>query len=160
VWREIMDFLHEDEPPRGRGAPAGLVRQAVEYAGGIEPPREEWFIAGTESAQIVAVDTAPGRPRIVSPANGALLAIDPDIPPARQRVLVRIAGAQPGTRLVIGTTPHPAAEPLLWRPTPGRHLLRLVDEKGAEFDRVSVTVRGVSLPRTAYVQGARGPAAQ
>ena len=160
VWREIMDFLHEDEPPRGRGAPAGLVRQAVEYASGIEPPREEWFIAGTESVQIVAVDTAPGRPRIVSPANGALLAIDPDIPPARQRVLVRIAGAQPGTRLVIGTTQHPAAEPLLWRPTPGRHLLRLVDEKNAELDRVSVTVRGVSLPRTAYAQGARGPAAQ
>src|SRR4029079_4896693 len=129
VWREIMDFLHEDEPPRGRGAPAGLVRQAVEYASGIEPTREEWFITGTESVQIVAVDTAPGRPRIVSPANGALLAIDPDIPPARQRVLVRIAGAQPGTRLVIGTTQHPAAEPLLWRPTPGRHLLRLVDEK-------------------------------
>jgi penicillin-binding protein 1C len=70
----------------GRGAPRASSRQPIEYAGGIEPAREEWFLAGTEVAQIVSVDTAPGRPRIVSPANGAVLAIDPDIPPARQRV--------------------------------------------------------------------------
>ena len=145
VWREIMDFLHEGEAARRTPAPAGLVRQAVEYANGIEPAREEWFLAGTESAQIVAVDAAPGRPRIVSPANGALLAVDPDIPPARQRVLVRIAGARPDTRLLIGPERHPAQGPFLWRPPPGRHVLRLVDGKGGELDRVAITVRGVSL---------------
>src|SRR6185503_2883029 len=69
VWREVMDFLHEGEAPRPPAAPAGLVRQPIEYANGIEPGRDEWFLAGTEVAQIFAVDTAPGRPRIVSPAN-------------------------------------------------------------------------------------------
>jgi penicillin-binding protein 1C len=160
VWREIMDFLHEGDVPQQRGAPAGLVRQAIEYANGIEPGRDEWFLAGTEVAQIFAVDTAPGRPRIVSPANGALLAVDPDIPPARQRVLVRVAGARPGTRLLIGSARHSAQEQFLWRPTPGRHVLQLVDEKGVELDRVAVTVRGVSLHRTALAQGMRQPAAQ
>ena len=160
VWREIMDFLHEGDVPQQRGAPAGLVRQAIEYANGIEPGRDEWFLAGTEVAQIFAVDTAPGRPRIVSPANGALLAVDPDIPPARQRVLVRVAGARPGTRLLIGSARHSAQEQFLWRPTPGRHVLQLVDEKGVELDRVAVTVRGVSLHRTALAQGTRQPAAQ
>ena len=157
VWREIMDFLHEGEAPRRAPAPAGLVRRTVEYANGIEPAREEWFLAGTESAQIVAVDSAPGRPRIVSPMNGALLAVDPDIPPARQRVLVRVAGSRPDTRLLIGPARHPAEEPFLWRPTPGRHVLRLVDGKGAELDRVTITVRGVSLR---VAQGAGGRAAQ
>jgi penicillin-binding protein 1C len=160
VWREIMDFLHEGEVPQRRGAPAGLVRQAVEYANGIEPAREEWFLAGTEVAQIFAVDAAPGRPRIVSPANGAVLAVDPDIPPARQRVLVRVAGARPGTRLLIGSARHSAQQQVLWKATPGRHVLRLVDEKGVELDQVAVTVRGVSLHRTALAQGTRQPAAQ
>jgi penicillin-binding protein 1C len=160
VWREIMDFLHEGEAPQRRSAPAGLVRQAVEYANGIEPNRDEWFLAGTEVAQIFAVDTAPGRPRIIAPANGALLAVDPDIPPARQRVLVRVAGARAGAQVLIGSARHSAQEQILWRPTPGRHVLRLVDDKGTELDHVAVTVRGVSLRRTALAQGTRQPAAQ
>ncbi|HTN28538.1 MAG TPA: penicillin-binding protein 1C [Burkholderiales bacterium] len=152
VWREVMDFLHEGEAPRRPAAPAGLVRQPIEYASGIEPARDEWFLAGTEVAQIVSVDTAPGRPRIVSPANGAVLAIDPDIPPARQRVAVKVAGPSAGARLMIGAATYTVEEPVLWRPTPGRHQLRLVDEKGAEIDRVQVTVRGVSLRRTALAK--------
>jgi penicillin-binding protein 1C len=86
--------------------------------------------------------------------------VDPDIPPARQRVLVRVAGARPGTRLLIGSARHSAQERFLWRPTPGRHVLRLVDEKGVELDHVAVVVRGVSLRRTALAQGTRQPAAQ
>jgi penicillin-binding protein 1C len=145
VWREIMDFLHEGAaPPRPR-VPDGVVRQTVEYANRIEPIREEWFLAGTQSARIIAIDSPPGRPRIVSPANGALLAVDPDIPPARQRVLVHVAGAHPDTRLQIGSARHRAGEPFLWRPTPGRHVLRLVDGQGVELDRTMVTVRGISL---------------
>ena len=152
VWREVMDFLHEGEVPQPPAAPAGLVRQSVDYANGIEPAREEWFLAGTETSQIIAVDAAPGRPRIASPANGAVLALDPDIPPARQRVAVTLSGARAGARLLIGSTSLPADAPQLWKPVPGRHVLRLVDEKGTELDRVQVTVRGVSLRKMAAVQ--------
>ena len=152
VWREIMDFLHEGEIPQPPAAPAGLLRHPVEYAAGIEPAREEWFLAGTEASQIIAVDAAPGRPRIVSPANGAVLALDPDIPPARQRVAVTVSGVRAGVRLRIGSADLPADAPQLWKPVPGRHVLRLVDEKGAELDRIQVTVRGVSLRKMAAVQ--------
>ena len=160
VWREIMDFLHDGDIPQPPAAPAGLVRQPVAYANGIEPPREEWFLAGTESSQIIAVDTAPGRPRIVSPANGAVLALDPDIPPARQRVAVTVSGARTGARLRIGSANLSADAPQLWKPVPGRHVLRLVDQKGAELDRVQITVRGISLRGTALARNASAAAAQ
>jgi penicillin-binding protein 1C len=160
VWREIMDFLHEGEIPQTPAAPAGLVRQPVDYANGIEPPREEWFLAGTEASQIIAVDAAPGRPRIVSPANGAVLALDPDIPAARQRVAVTVSGARAGARLRIGSANLPADAPQLWKPVPGRHVLRLVDAKGAELDRVQITVRGISLRGTALAKNASAAAAQ
>ena len=81
-----------------------------------------------------------------------MLAIDPDIPPARQRVPVKVAGPSAGARVMIGATGYSAEAPVLWRPTPGRHLLRLVDEKGFELDRVQVTVRGISLRRTALAK--------
>src|SRR4029453_5197384 len=110
------DFLHEGEIPQPPAAPAGLVRQPVDYANGIEPPREEWFLVGTGASQLVAVDTAPGRPRIVSPANGAVLALDPDIPAARQRVAVAVSGARAGVRLRIGSANLPAGAPQLWKP--------------------------------------------
>ena len=144
LWREIMDFLREGEslpPPR---APDGLVRRTIAYANGIEPPREEWFLAGTETAIVTAVDAPAGRARIVSPANGAVLALDPDIPPARQRVAVTVVGASTAARTQLdGSASAPAADPWLWMPAPGRHVLRLVDAKGAELDRVQFTVRGI-----------------
>ncbi len=126
--------------PRGRRS-GGLVRQHVGYAARIEPAREEWFLTGTETSQILP-STAPGRPRSTRPRWRGL-AIDPDIPPARQRVAVTASGARAGARLRIGAANLPADAPQLWKPVPGRHVLRLVDEKGAELDRVQVTVRGV-----------------
>ena len=148
VWREIMDFLHEGEVPLRPAAPEGLVRQTVAYSNGIEPQREEWFLAGTESALVTAVDGPPARARILSPANGAVLALDPDIPPARQRVAVTVAGTRPGARLLLDSRAlGPADTPVLWMPAPGRHTLRLVDEKGAELDRVQITVRGLAQRR-------------
>lgn len=160
VWREIMDFLHEGDAPRERPVPDGLVRRAIAYESGIEPQRDEWFIAGTESSRIIAIADAPLRPRIASPANGAVLALDPDIPRARQRVAVTVAGARPGIRLQVGSSSVSAERTHLWQPVPGRHVLRLVDASGAELDRVLVTVRGISLQRSALARNAGGPAAQ
>lgn len=149
VWREIMDFMHEGEVPQRLRVPEGLVRQTLAYANGIEPQREEWFLAGTESALVTPIDGPPARPRIVSPANGAVLALDPDIPPSRQRVAVTVAGARPGAWLMLDSKVlAPADAAFLWMPVPGRHTLRLVDEKGAELDRVRVTVRGIALRKT------------
>ena len=48
----------------------------------------EWFISGTQQARI-AMDAPASTalaPRITSPSAGAIIALDPDIPPARQRL--------------------------------------------------------------------------
>jgi membrane peptidoglycan carboxypeptidase len=99
VWREVMDFLHEGEAPESPAAPPGLVRTRIAYADGIEPPRGEWFLTGTETPVVTAIAGAAARPRIVAPANGALLAVDPDIPEATGASLrvVRAARARLGS---------------------------------------------------------------
>lgn len=148
VWRDVMDFLHEEALPQAPRRPAGLVRARVAYAEGFEPARDEWFIAGTEAALVTAAPASAPRPYITRPADGATLALDPDIPPARQRLAIRVSAPEPGTlsrlRLSIdGGTPLPADQAGLWLPAPGRHVLRLTDASGVELDRVRVTVRGL-----------------
>jgi penicillin-binding protein 1C len=140
VWREVMDFLHEGRAPVLAPAPAGLVHQRVSYRGEIEPQREEWFLAGTETALVAPVEARAARARIASPVNGAVLAIDPDIPMANQRIRIVVDGASPGARVVLENG---APAPALWLPSPGRHVLRLKDASGAELDRVQLTVRGL-----------------
>jgi penicillin-binding protein 1C len=140
VWRDIMDFLHAGALPSAVPAPEGVTRKEIAYAGAIEPARQEWFLAGTESGLIVAIDAPAQRPRIVSPANGAVLAIDPDIPMANQRIRISVAGALPGARVLLNQG---EAAPGLWLPAPGRHVLRLVDASGTELHRVQISVRGI-----------------
>jgi penicillin-binding protein 1C len=148
VWREIMDFLHEGSAPERPGAPPGLVHTRVTYASAFEPAREEWFIAGTESAVVRAIDSGTVSPRIESPANGAIYAIDPDIPRERQRVVVAARGAPPGARLVVqGAKEARADQPLLWLPEPGLRTIVLTARDGRELDRVRIEVRGIRPPR-------------
>jgi penicillin-binding protein 1C len=119
VWREVMDFLHEGDVPRAAVPPAGLVRQRVTYEGGIEPDREEWFVAGTETARIVPVPAVAGRPRIESPASGAIYAIDPDIPRERQRITLSARGAQRERPSCSRRAPGARGRAFLWLPQPG-----------------------------------------
>jgi penicillin-binding protein 1C len=114
LWRDLMDFLH----PRGTHAlthktadapkpPLHAVLQPVTYKPMIEATRPEWFVRGTERAEILAVGVTQGShagakdnlaPRIAYPADGAIFALDPDIPPDRQRVMLQAHGAQSALR--------------------------------------------------------------
>jgi hypothetical protein len=58
----------------------------------VEPARREWFLDGTERSRETPGKKA-ARGRIVAPAAGSVLAEDPDIPPARQRVAFESLGA-------------------------------------------------------------------
>ncbi|HET9403909.1 MAG TPA: penicillin-binding protein 1C, partial [Burkholderiales bacterium] len=144
VWREVMDFLHEGGVPAHPAPPAGVVRQRISYADGTEPAREEWFLAGTEAAKLVPVDGVAGRARISSPPDGAIFAIDPDIPRERQRIALAAHGARPGTWLRLDDGRRVRADaPYLWLPQPGRRQVALLDTKGKEIDRVRFEVRGL-----------------
>jgi penicillin-binding protein 1C len=73
--------------------------------------------------------------RILYPASGALLALDPDIPPSHQKVMIE---AQGGERLILDGA---LLADSLWQPARGRHHLRLTDASGAVLDELSFEVR-------------------
>jgi penicillin-binding protein 1C len=147
VWAEVMGFLHRHASSQAPAPPPGVVRQHVRFGEHLEAERDEWFIAGTEQPEF-APDTAPqsAPPRILSPTDGTIIALDPDIPPANQRLRLQAAGraaswAIDGHWLARG----PIA---LWLPWPGRHVLQLVDARGKTLDQVHVEVRGASVKNT------------
>ena len=145
VWRTVMDALQRGTrtagaPPR----PAGLVGQPVEYAGRLEAARAEWFLPGTETSRVELASAAGAAPRaIVSPDDGSIVAIDPDIPPAVQRLRFEAAAPAPaGAAWRLDGKRLGAARPLAWMPWPGRHELALVDARGVALDSVRFEVRG------------------
>jgi penicillin-binding protein 1C len=146
VWRDLMLALERDGAEgRAGGAPpppAGVRQRAVAFAVGTEPRRAEWFVAGTEQGQVAAAPEDARRPRIASPVGGSVYALDPDIPPDRQRIAVSTAGATVAHRLDLdGRALGPAdGRPLVAAP-PGRHRLRLLDAAGRVVDQLMFTVR-------------------
>jgi penicillin-binding protein 1C len=87
--------------------------------------------------------------RIAYPAEGTVIALDPDIPPSRQRVALQLsAPAAAGWRWQLGeTTLGRADRPMTWLPQPGKHRLRLVDAQGRELGIVGFEVRALPAAR-------------
>jgi penicillin-binding protein 1C len=121
-----------------------VVRAPVGLARAGEPPREEWFLEGTEPPGPARLgDHRP--PRIVAPVPGTRIALDPDIPPARQRVAFEAAPASAGLRWVLdGADAGGAASLVLWAPRAGRHRLQLVDADGRVRATATFEVRGAA----------------
>jgi penicillin-binding protein 1C len=133
-----MAWLHRDAPEAAPAPPPGVVRAA-----GV------WLLAGTEPPAPGPAPAARARPpRLLAPAPGTVVALDPDVPPGRQRMAFEAAAAGAGFRYALdGADLGPAAGPLLWAPQPGLHRLALVDAEARVVDAVEFEVRG------------RGPAA-
>jgi len=146
VWLELVEFLHRQSASNSPPKPEAVVPQQVEFEDGIETAREEFFVAGTEVSLIAAKPAATARAAIAYPGNGTIIAIDPDMPAAVQRVRFVAAPQIAGQRWQLDGervgTPDAA---VFWAPRPGRHELILVDSGGAEIDRVQFEVRG-ALP--------------
>jgi penicillin-binding protein 1C len=152
VWREVTDWLHRGDPATGRprqssqppAPPAGVVKSALRFEPALEPSRHEWFIAGTE-AGVVRAAKARALARISYPADGTIVALDPDIPPRLQRLPLRLsAPAQKGWQWQVDNKNIGAADgQTQWLPQPGRHRLTLVDAGGMEVDTISFEVRAL-----------------
>lgn len=150
VWRELMLALHEGRPSRAPVPPRGLQQAAG-----------EWFLAGTAptgvrlppaartqaagAAQAVPATVAPFG--ISSPRDGTVLLLDPEIPPAAQRLVFEGA---PGRWLLDGREIG-RGERVSWLPRPGRFVLERRPLAGGPLgegsDRVAFEVRA-ALPRT------------
>ncbi len=170
VWAALMRQLHAREPSRAPAPPPGVVQVATRFVGesgqAAEAARGEWFIAGTEQA-VFAIDSGAAKARIhwakgqnkpknaavsadnpsriTSPATGTIIALDPDIPPDRQRVRLQADGAG---RWLIDGKPLAHGDHASWLPWPGRHVVQLLDESGQPVDEIRLEVRGAGVKAT------------
>jgi len=146
IWHDIMAALHRGGISVEAAPPAGVTAELTRFLPPVEPPRREWYLSGTATAgaRVVAVVPAALRPGIESPANGMIIAMDPDIPAGHQRVLIAVRGARPGMKVRLnGRMLGSAVGGRLWLPQPGSYYLTLEDSQGQQLDRVLFKVRGL-----------------
>jgi penicillin-binding protein 1C len=138
AWRAIVQALHAGRPSISPAPPPNVVRA---------PPSPGWFIAGTEPPEDDGLAPAPiaVRSGIESPLEGSRYAIDPDMPPAAQRL---VFSGEPGRWRLDGRWIGSGAR-VAWPPWPGAHRLELVAADGRVIDSVRFEVRGAGLVRPA-----------
>ncbi|MBI2770043.1 MAG: penicillin-binding protein 1C [Burkholderiales bacterium] len=165
VWAAVMQYLHARTPSRAPVAPAGLVAQRAEFGDRLEAARTEWFMPGT-AQKLFAIDSIASQAqlarstgrfpsgggektgRITQPAAGTIVALDPDIPPLRQRL--RFAAEGTRLRWLMDGKEFARGNEAQWLPWPGRHVVRLTDEQGRMLDEVRVEVRGAGIKKTTF----------
>jgi penicillin-binding protein 1C len=154
IWAELVNVLHRERSSKPPAAPSGLVSQAVQFATEATATiQQEWFLPGTERS-LVATDTGQDkRARITHPVSGTILALDPDIPPERQKLLLKASLANDRMSWQVDGLPLSQTErtPYVritsnarayWSPRPGKHVISLHDHAGRELEKVWVEVRG------------------
>jgi penicillin-binding protein 1C len=162
IWADVMEaaaarFSAGAQPK----APSSIVKQRVEFASNesrIEASRSEFFIRGTEPTPgasritIAAREANSQGARIVSPTDGAIIAIDPDIPNDNQRITLASGDAkQAGCWEVNGQSLGCSEKPMTWshvsfaegakNAVQRSAEIRLLDHEGVERDRVSIVLR-------------------
>ncbi|MES2414724.1 MAG: transglycosylase domain-containing protein [Pseudomonadota bacterium] len=162
VWAAVMNYLHKTEASRAPAPPAGLVQVRTQFGQQLEAARQEWFMAGTEQTVVATnsggdtgslkrVKNAPAddqaAPRITAPTSGTILALDPDIPPSRQRLTFSAEGAN--LRWLMDGKPFGRGAQLQWMPWPGRHVVQITDAQGKVLDEIRLEVRGAGVKKSA-----------
>ena len=168
VWAAVMQQLHRHTPSRASAPPAGLVATTVRFGDQLEASRSEWFLPGTGQQQFAINSIAasghptlengqkdlkntrsepPRASRITAPADGTIVALDPDIPPEHQRL--RFTADGPGARWLLDGKPLAGATSASWLPWPGRHRVTLVNAAGEPLDEIRLEVRGAGVRRVA-----------
>ena len=139
----------------------------------LEAARDEWFVPGTQQTLFAIDSIADGAypekargqkdqnlsggsttaapaamvfgtgARITAPAPGTVVALDPDIPPARQRLHLRASGQ--GLYWRMDGKPLGRGPQVAWLPWPGRHVIQITDAAGTVLDEVRIEVRGAGV---------------
>lgn len=111
------------------------------------------MIAATDQAKLGYGEKSSNLPvqglteaaRILSPAEGAILALDPDIAPRHQRLVLRANAT--AVRWQIDGHALSSGPEVHWLPLPGRHHVTLHDAAGRLLDARRIQVRGAGLAR-------------
>jgi penicillin-binding protein 1C len=168
VWQQVMLALHARLPSAPPAAPPGVTAARAKFSPAVEPTRRELFLNAPEPTRAAAdrwqarrrssianpqlavtpaatehlIRVAGEIARIASPANGMVIAIDPDIPLQFQRVPLSARGAD--DRMVLklnGTVVGPADHHVMWPPARGTYVLALEDAAGHTLDAARFIVR-------------------
>lgn len=138
----------------------------------LEAARDEWFVSGTQqplfamdsiaddaygtsaSGQKTSKSAARARAapasvsaaapaRISAPASGTVIALDPDIPSARQRL--QFTATRDAVQWRLDGKPLGRGARVSWLPWPGRHVVQITDAQGQVLDEVRLEVRGAGV---------------
>jgi penicillin-binding protein 1C len=152
IWREVMDWLHRGDPDQARprraslppAAPPGVVSVPIRFEPPLEPPRQEWFVSGTERS-VIQRSANSDLAAIQYPTEGMVIVLDPDIPLHRQRLpLLLTTPARAGWQWQMDAQPLGQADRRsYWLPQPGAHHLSLLDATGQEKARVRFEVKAL-----------------
>jgi penicillin-binding protein 1C len=148
VWQEVMQYLHRQSGSQEPSRPASVIAQPVQFENQLEAARTEYFLPGTQQSLLRVAKSNDIAPMISYPTPGMLVAIDPDIPPAHQRLRFSAQGVKQGSWVLDGKPLMRAAGKKTgdlgydWMPWPGKHKLVLQDVNGAVLDQLQFEVRG------------------
>src|SRR5690606_30984635 len=146
-------YLHRRLDSVKPDRPSEVSRGAIVFDDEIEPARYEVFLGDT-LVERVQLARAPLKaeliaPRIRAPARGTVLALDPDIPGALQRVLLSVdkdlGGRDLGLAWRVGGKLIGEGSSQMWGPIPGKHRIELLGSDGRVLDSVDIEVRGARL---------------
>jgi penicillin-binding protein 1C len=146
IWNSVMRFIHQGvvlsaTPPM---PPTQVVALAITFVGVTEPERTELFLSGTQSKEIRLVSRANRATRLIAyPVDGAIYAIDPDIPSAKQ-VLRFTPGAATPVNAQWRLNGKDYAKASAWKLVVGKHTLAVYSPSGAMLEQVKFEVRGAS----------------
>jgi penicillin-binding protein 1C len=146
TWLNVMNYLHDGFGSGQIMRPSNVTLNEVSFPNDVEPPRQEWFVAETQPAGSPS-GLDDSSPQILSPAAGTIIALDPDIPAAAQRVVFEASrGARDSQWILDGRALAPVRGTLLWTPTPGPHTLSVGRDSGNTAPTIQFVVRGSNIP--------------
>jgi penicillin-binding protein 1C len=158
IWAALVRELHRAEVSHVPPMPAGVVRLGISFddamtmpsvsrsdAAPIDVSRQELFMAGTEQARWSLAEGQGANRGIRLPQDGAIFAIDPDMPPLAQRIT--LATDKPHAVWWLDGRRLGAARSMNWAPWPGKHELSL-RQGTMVIDQLHFEVRGAGLKPT------------
>ncbi|MBC7609323.1 MAG: hypothetical protein H7228_07050 [Polaromonas sp.] len=108
---------------------------------------DDWA-ADTKHQKNTAIE-AQTPPRITAPASGTTIALDPDIPPNRQRLTFSADGQ--AVRWLMDSKEFARGRKAQWLPWPGKHLVQIADPGGNVRDEIRLEVRGAGIKHSQAV---------
>ncbi len=148
VWLDVMNYLYSRKSSTAPLPPKGIVMAPVDGLAGFGAgKRTERFLSGTEPVVPRTPEISSFKrylsARILYPASGTIIAIDPDIPAANARVFFEASRQPPDSVWQLnGQLIGEKGKSVSWKPKRGHYRLALLDASSKILDSIEFEVRG------------------